>query len=47
MSALGMSCEMILNTAGGPHQLADYLPLLTYNGNLIQLGLVDTPHTLN
>mmetsp|Transcript_32298 Transcript_32298/g.49452 ORF Transcript_32298/g.49452 Transcript_32298/m.49452 type:complete len:116 (-) Transcript_32298:247-594(-) len=38
------SLDLILNTISCEHDLNLYLPLLRYNGVLVQLGINTTPH---
>lgn len=40
------TCDIILNTVSADHEVIDYVPLLNYNGVIVQLGLVPTPHNL-
>jgi uncharacterized zinc-type alcohol dehydrogenase-like protein len=39
--------DLILNTIPGPHQLADYLSLLAFNGTMVQLGYNEESHAVN
>jgi len=41
------TCNLILNTVSAAHEVAAYLPLLRYNGTIVQLGLVNEPHTVS
>ena len=47
MAANEMSIDILLNTVPVAHELAHFLPLLKYNGKIVQLGLVDDAHTLS
>jgi uncharacterized zinc-type alcohol dehydrogenase-like protein len=47
MAAGKGKCNLILNTVSGEHEVAHYLSLLKYNGTIVQLGLMNTPHTVN
>mmetsp|Transcript_16977 Transcript_16977/g.26148 ORF Transcript_16977/g.26148 Transcript_16977/m.26148 type:complete len:170 (+) Transcript_16977:566-1075(+) len=47
MEAAKESLDLILNTISGEHDLNLYLPLLRYNGNLVELGINTKPHQLN
>ena len=41
------SLDLILNTVSAEHQVSSYLPLLNYDGTIVQLGLVGTPHMVS
>lgn len=47
MKANEMSIDFMLNTVPVAHEVANYLPLMNYSGTIVQLGLVDDPHTLS
>ena len=46
IKAASNTCDIILNTVSAEHQVMDYVPLLNYNGVIVQLGLVKDPHAL-
>lgn len=37
------SLDLVLNTISGPHQVANYFPLMKRNGTVVQLGAVFEP----
>ena len=41
------TCNLVLNTVSANHQVSTYLPLLHYNGTLVQLGIVTEPLEIN
>ena len=46
MKAGANTCDIILNTVSAEHEVMSYVPLLNYNGVIVQLGLVKDPHTV-
>lgn len=45
MAAAG-TCDLILNTVSGDHDINTYLPLLAKNATIVQLGLSMKPHPI-
>jgi len=46
MESAKRSQDLILNTISADHDVMQYQPLLRPNGNIVQLGLVQRPHTV-